>query len=239
MTKPKRTLDEVNERRRKVRRILMYIGIPFLIATIVFGAKVVSMNLIAKNTFELYTQQSFSEANLSAERQKIFNVFEGYKAYYNSGTTMISLAAYDDSIAEFKTALGMTKDQPKLQCDVRANLAVAYEKYGDSYVSTDKKKMDKLYESAKKTIAAAHPTCRKGGTQSDNSMTDTEDRIEGKQQKEAEQEQEEVPPTPDEEQIEEIQDQSDGSAEDRTNDEQDNPMGDGTDIGKPPVEKPW
>lgn len=232
-----KTLADINKRRRHTRRVLVYIGIPFVIATVLFSAKVASMSLIANTTVGSYTAQEFTEANQSAERQKLVNIIEGYKAYYNTGTTLIALGSYDSAIGELTTALDMTKDEPKLQCNIRANLAVAYEKTADGK-QDDKDAASKLYELAKTTISEADESCRQEGSQSDNSMKDTESRIESKEQ-EQQDEDTQPPPTPDEQQSQQIEEQINGTAESRQDDEQDREAAKGSPDGKPPVDKPW
>jgi len=240
-------LEAKNKRLARVRKWLLIAIAPLALAVLIFGFKVVSMNTFAQNSLDSHSTENFTIAQQNSEKQKFANWFEPWKAYYNNGTNLISLGAYDDGVKDLETALSMVTS-PAGQCDIRANLAIGYEGQGSSLI-TDKKfdEAQKLFDKSKKVIDDSDESCKdeEKNPETSESIEETQARLEETDTPPAE---EEAAEQPDQEEIEEIQGQLDGSSQQRQEDESSNPdntSGDftpttGTPIpDKEVVDKPW
>jgi tetratricopeptide (TPR) repeat protein len=172
-------LDIVNAKFKNMKRTLLVIMIPFVLFTLLFGAKVATMNYLAISSSKDYAHKHYSVAQQKSEKSKIINVLEGWKAYYNSGTDLIQLGTYDLAVTDLKKSLSLIPD-PKKQCAVRANLAIAYEGQGDNFI-TEKRFDDaqKSLDLSKKTLSDSDKSCKnpeKNPVTSD-SMSKTKDRL--------------------------------------------------------------
>lgn len=245
-----RSFEEENKRRKNLRVILLLVSIPFLIAILLYGFKTLTMFLNADASISAYEKEDFPTSQREAEKQKNVNIFQQWLAYYNTGTAMTADGQYQKGIAQFETALELVPEGDMGECKIRANLAIAYERYGDEFTEKGADtKADGFYTLSRNVIAEAPMTCfppQSGaeGNEEGQSMEQTDDRVDEKQNgttdgdgdpsegEEGEEEGENSEKTAEEK----IGEQMEQSNEDRQNQENQDR---GEDSGEAPVDKPW
>lgn len=120
------------ERQRAARlrkRFMLWAIFPAVLA-LLLAAKLISMSLIGNATVASYAEGDYERALNSAQQQKIVNIFERWKAPYNTGTSYLQLGFHDEARAELESALPLA--DAAAQCYIRANLAIAIERQGDA-----------------------------------------------------------------------------------------------------------
>lgn len=239
------SLNDINKRRRRIRKGLTIGLLPLILCATLFSIKVLSMNAFAESSQKAFTTGNFTQSQQSAERQKFANMIEGWKAYYNDGTALVALHFYDNGISNISHALTLVKT-PSEQCDIRANLAVALEANGRKLAS-DKSfaKAQKEYDQAKIVLHDADPTCldKKKNPAASNSLEQTKERL--NDSKKDPNKPTPVLPQPTPEQIKAIQEQIEINNQVRQDEESSKPTdGNGANSGNPTpsgdsVDKPW
>ena len=234
-------LREINRKRKSIRKWMLIAAIPAMLAVALYGVKVISMNEFASSSSASYVNGDMTAAQQSAGRLKFANWFETWKASFNNGTTLIALGSYDLAVPELKTALSdfeqgkdiKDKKVKEISCEIRGNLAIAYEGFGDNQI-TDKEfdKAQSSYDEAKAVIKDCD----------DESSNGTKERLDEKEKAtEGDEQPKEDEPT--KEEVEEIQDQLDKNNEDRQDEESSEDNGEveggGGDSTSEPVDKPW
>jgi tetratricopeptide (TPR) repeat protein len=249
-----KSYEEMNKSRKKSRIILVLLSIPFIIAIGLFGIKAYMMYSQAGTTISTYEKKDFNQSAIESAKQKENNLFEPWLAYYNLGTSYAAEEKYNEAEPELVKALGMVENSLK-QCFVRSNLAIVYEKQGDTATSTgNQAESENRYALAQKVIEEAPEECfppSSGGKGKENSetsdagedMDETSDRV-GDKQDEAKGEEgdegNETPesPKPEESGTDKIEEQLEQSNTDRTNKEN-SERGENLNGSRESVDKPW
>lgn len=183
-----RSFEEDNKRRKMLRRIFLLISVPFFIIIILFGAKVLVMTTHATESVNSFNEGDFAASTLAAAKQKENNFLQPWLAYYNSGTAIVGEEEYELGIEDLTKALDLVGDKIA-QCQVRANLAIAYEKYGDEFTKNENTvDAEVQYALALEVIEQAPSDCfppNSGDSMSDkkDSLEGTGERVESKQEK--------------------------------------------------------
>lgn len=234
-------LGAINRRRAKRRRILALAGLPLVALTLLFGLKVGSMYIFTSLSINSYNGSDFNAASQNAERTKIINIFETWKAPFNTGTSLISLGAYDGAVDNLKDSLQLflnelhNPNNPQvhaIECKIRGNLGVAYEGKADLLI------VDKRFDEAQKVYDESLDVME--SCEDNDSVSESIERVQGKKNgDEAEDE-----PEPSEEQQEEIEQQLNDNNEKQEEDESSSGQSeDGDDGGSSSeseqVDKPW
>jgi tetratricopeptide (TPR) repeat protein len=244
-----RSFEEENKRRKTLRLVLFLISIPFLCMITLFGLKVLDMTTNATESVNFFNEDNFTESANAADKQKENNFIQPWLAYYNAGTAMAGDKNYESGVEDLTKALELVGDKVA-QCQIRANLAVAYEKYGDEFTQAKNTlEAETQYASALKVIEEAPQDCfppNSGSSESEEgeSLEGTEERVESKQEGG---EGGDKPATPDDEGSEatpaeatpeeKIEKQLEQSNEDRASNEAEERGSESTPSN--PVEKPW
>lgn len=189
-----KSYDEINKSRKKSRRILVLLSIPFIVSIGLFSMKAFSMYVSAEQTISVYKKGDFVKSIETAKEQKVNNFFEPWLAYYNLGTSYAAQKNYDQSETELVHALEIVGNNLN-QCYIRSNLSIVYEAQGDIFTQNgDSAKAKQRYALVKKVISEAPEECfppssgGKGSEKSESSkagkqMDETEKRVKGKEDK--------------------------------------------------------
>ncbi|REJ06398.1 tetratricopeptide repeat protein [Microbacterium bovistercoris] len=190
MTDPASALLAANRRRRRIRRWIAIGSIPLVIAGLVLVAKLLSMYAFAHQSISAYVTGDYAGSEAAAHGQSWWNVFEPYKAPFNSGTALAGADRLPEARADLEDALTLAKGLEV--CDVRINLAIVVERMGDAeQAGGDAAKAAELYGEALEITVDTPKECDSEQAQQQSSdpsrdmgdtLDDLEDRLQKKQQ---------------------------------------------------------
>jgi tetratricopeptide (TPR) repeat protein len=216
----------------------MIVIIPAILVAAFMVIKVTSMNFFAGAVVSSFASSEYTSSQQNSDRLKLINAFEPWIAYYNSGTSLLALGAFFEAAKDLEVSLTLTAD-PLIKCDIQANLAVAYEQYGEELIIDDQfDEAQAYFDRAQEVIDSTDERCRDGETNPDaaNSLNNTQDRLDGKEEEEPPPPQE---PEPSERQQEELQEEIDQNREDQQEQEDQQRAGGGGLPESEPIDKPW
>jgi hypothetical protein len=124
------TLLQANRARRRLRRILFLVALPFVIAGLLLGGKLLSMYAFAHQAGSSYAAGEYAATAQAARGQHPLNWFEPYKAPFNLGVGLADGGDLAGARVAFEESLGLAHDIE--QCAVRVNLAIVLERTGDA-----------------------------------------------------------------------------------------------------------
>lgn len=243
-----RSFEEENKRRKTLRTVLFLISVPFLIIILLFAFKVLTITINANESVNTFEKKDYAASEVAASKQKENNFIQPWLAYYNSGTALTGGGKWADGIGELTSALDIAGDGIA-QCKIRANLAIAYEGYGDEFKASENTvDADTQYAKALEIIAKAPSDCfppASGASQAEEgqSMDQTDKRVKGKQSDDGSgdpatpTEGETAPTDQGETPEEKIQKQLDQSNDDRSTKESEERGS--SSAPATPVDKPW
>lgn len=153
------TFAEINANRKKLRRLFLLVSVPILLAALLFSFKVYTLYSNTDDAIEQYANKNYADSEQSANKQKEVNFMESWRAYYNAGTAVAQDGDLNKAQINLETALGLVS--PGLnECAVRANLALVYEKQGDTASAAgDEVTKTNKYAIAQTTIEEAPAEC--------------------------------------------------------------------------------
>lgn len=225
-------------RRKKTRLVGMLVILPAILLTSFVGIKVASMNYFASNTTSSFGVGEYTNSQQNADRQKVLNIFEPWLAYYNSGTSLLALGAFQESVTDLERALSLTED-PLVRCNIQANLAVALEQAGEEFFTDDQFDVGQEYfDRAQGVIDSTDERCldEEQSPDSAESLSNTQERLDGKGEGDNEKPEQ---PEPNQNAQERLQDQIDQNKEDQQQEEDLRRSGSGGLPDSEPVDKPW
>lgn len=246
MTDPA-TLLHANRTRRRVRRILLLVSLPFLLAALAFCGKVLSMYAFAHQAASSYANGEFAATAQAARGQLLLNWFESYKAPFNLGVGLADAGDLAGARIAFEDSLGLATGLE--QCAVRINLAIVHERTGDlALLAGDRIAAVAAWQEAVFVLQEAPEECdfpeaaeqtpdpsRTPGEE----MDEQEERLREKLEDSAEDPQPqdpnapEQPQGPDDTELDELKDQLEQGAEDRQSHDQGGSEGDGGGTDRP------
>lgn len=166
--------QDADRRRRRRRRLLLLAGIPFALLALAVAAVFIGRHLIGAETVRSYEAASYEQSLNSSQRQKILNLYEQWKAPYDTGTSYLQLGLNPEARAELEDALALAAGAQ--QCPVRANLAIAVERLGDqAQAAGDEAGAQQLYREALQVIEERPAECE--GSSSSDPMAQTQQRV--------------------------------------------------------------
>jgi hypothetical protein len=151
-----------------------------------------------------------------------WNIVEPYLPYFNRGDAFAADDYLGAAIDDFEIALELAPMEKK--CDVRLNLALAWERFGDYYVQYGfPQGAVLLYEASQAVLDAAGQECDPPENQ--EQLTESKDRVEQKKSDAEEQRDAQQPPEQDdgqteqERQLEELEQQQEQAAQEKADDQ--------------------
>ncbi|MBF4458034.1 hypothetical protein [Pseudoclavibacter sp. VKM Ac-2867] len=233
---PRSALPDAARAVKRRRRFIVF-SIPFALLAAAFATKLISMSVIADRTVALYSEADYEGSMNSAQQQKFVNILEGWKAPYNTGTSMLQLGLLDEARSELETALPMA--EPPQQCPIRANLAITIERLGDARLAADDTAgAVALWQEALAVVDARDPSC--ASTEFEPPTAESTERIQQKLQEQSEAQEpsegEEPPESTQSPEMTELEEKLEQNQQDRQ-DELDQERGETE--GDSSYDKPW
>lgn len=152
--RPRETQAKMN----RWRSILFAGLLPLTLLTLAYGVKVFYNYKAAYETINQYTLVNYTAAVDASRPQHFLNVFEPWKAPFNTGTAYALGGAWVESREQLELALGLAKGAE--QCPVRANYAFVVESQGDdAFVNGDYLIARDFYLEAKKIADESPEEC--------------------------------------------------------------------------------
>jgi tetratricopeptide (TPR) repeat protein len=142
-----------NASAKRTRRRLILFSLPVVLLALFVAWKLLSMPLLAQRGIDAYDQGRFESSVEASDSLMFLNVAETWIPYFNRGTAHAAGQAYSDATDDLAKALERAPQERR--CDVRVNLALAWELQGDSYFQAGYfTGAIKLYETAKAVLDA-------------------------------------------------------------------------------------
>ncbi|RWZ68683.1 hypothetical protein ELQ92_05675 [Labedella populi] len=116
---------------RRRRRRLLWWSLPVVLIALAISFKLASLSLTAQDAIDAAESGRFDESIAASDSLMTLNVVEPWIAYFNRGTASALAQEYNDATDDLSVALELAPDDQA--CDVRVNLALAWEELGDIY----------------------------------------------------------------------------------------------------------
>jgi tetratricopeptide (TPR) repeat protein len=138
---------------KRTRRRMILFSLPVVLLALFVAWKLLSMPVLAQRGIDAYDQGLFDRSVEASDSLMFLNVAEPWIPYFNRGTAHAAGQAYSDATDDLAKALERAPQERR--CEVRVNLALAWEMQGDSYFEAGYfAGAIKLYETAKAVIDA-------------------------------------------------------------------------------------
>jgi tetratricopeptide (TPR) repeat protein len=132
---------------------MILLSLPLVLLTLFVAGKLLSMPLYAQRGIDAYGEGNFESSVAASDSLMFLNVAETWIPYFNRGTAHAAAQAYSEATDDLAKALERAPKERR--CDVRVNLALAWEMQGDSYFQAGfTAGAIKLYETAKAVLDA-------------------------------------------------------------------------------------
>jgi hypothetical protein len=194
----------------------------------------------AQQAIDAYDNEDYVDSATHSTRLLGNNVFEPYLPYFNRGDAFAAYESYGPAIDDFEIALELAPEEKA--CDVRLNLALGWERFGDIYIELGfYQGAVLLYEASEAVMDDAGPECDPPPNQ--EQLQESKDRVAEKKQ-EAEDLRDAQPPpetsedgqSEQEQQLEQLEQQQEQAAQEKADDEAEQRA---EENGGYYVDKPW
>ncbi|SJM48418.1 hypothetical protein [Gulosibacter sp. 10] len=170
-----------DSRRRRLRRRIALIGLPFALAGGLFGGTLIVQHFIALSAIAQYDAGEYEESLNTSGQLALVNIVERWKPHYDMGTSYLQVDALGEAKEQFAIAMGLAR--PAEQCPIRANFAIAIEREGDDLVAAGEIEAGmERYREALELLEGRDPACAESS--SNRSIEDSIERILEKLQQE-------------------------------------------------------
>lgn len=168
--RPRETQAKMN----RWRGMLFAVLVPLTVLTLAFGVKVFANYQAAYKTIEQYNAVNYTAAVDASRPQHFLNIFESWKAPFNTATAYALGGAWAEARQQYELALGLAKGAQ--QCPVRANYAFVVESQGDdAFANGDFIEARDLYLEAKKIADEAPEECASSSSANEDSTDENRD----------------------------------------------------------------
>lgn len=227
------------ERLRLRRRLLFWLTLPIALFAIFWAFKFLSLAPTAQNAIDDYNDGLYVASEEASSSLLFLNVVETYLPYFNRGDAYAADEYYGPATDDFEIALEKAPMEKK--CDVRLNLALAWERFGDIYVQLGYYQgAVLLYEASQKVLDDAGAECDPPPNQ--EQLTESKDRVQQKKDDAQQQRDQQQPPQESDEQgeqeqqLQQLEEQQQEAAQEKA----DQDSGDrGEESGGYYTDKPW
>lgn len=208
---------------RRRRRLMFWLSLPVVLVMVVVAFKLLSLAPTAERAIDAYEYGDYLESQEQSTSLMGWNIVEPYLPYFNRGDAFAADNYLGAAIDDFEIALELAPMDRK--CDVRLNLALAWERFGDYYVQYGfPQGAVLLYEASQSVLDAAGEECDPPENQ--EQLTESKDRVEQKKSDAEEQRDAQQPPEQDdtgqseqERQLEELEQQQQEAAQEKADDQ--------------------
>ncbi|WP_309620032.1 hypothetical protein [Salinibacterium sp.] len=223
---------------RRRRILMLWISLPFVLLTIVVAMKLLSLAPTAQLAMDAYDSGRWTSSQDISTSLLSPNIVEQYLPYFNRGDASAADQYYGPATDDFEKALELAPMERK--CDVRLNLALTWERFGDIYVANGYYQgAVLLYKASRAVLDAAGPEC--DPPEKMEQLNESKDRVQRKlaqaeSERDAQRPDSGAGPSGQDQQLQDLQDQqaqadqekADGESEER-----------GQSEGGYSVDKPW
>ncbi|CAN5318315.1 hypothetical protein BH09ACT5_BH09ACT5_19630 [soil metagenome] len=226
------------ERLRRRRRLLFWLTLPAALFAIFWAFKFLSLAPTAQTAIDEYEDGYYVASENTSSSLLFLNVAEPYLPYFNRGDAYAADEYFGPATDDFEKALELAPLEKK--CDVRLNLALAWERFGDIYVQLG------YYQGAVLLYEASEAVMDDAGEECDpppkkDELNESKDRVEQKkqdaqQQRDQQDPQDGDPQSEQEQQLQELEEQQEQAAQEKA-DQQAEDRGEGS--GSYGSDKPW
>ncbi len=137
----------------RTRRRLGLFSLPVVLLAVFVAWKLLSMPMYAGQAMDAYDRGQYDQSAEASDALMFLNVAEDWIPYFNRGTAFSAGESYSQGTDDLAKALERAPDDRR--CDVRVNLALAWEMQGDAYFAAGYfAGAIQLYETAKAVIDA-------------------------------------------------------------------------------------
>ncbi|GGK87745.1 hypothetical protein GCM10007382_04580 [Salinibacterium xinjiangense] len=226
------------EQLRRRRLLMFWISLPLVLFVLVAAVKLLTLAPTAQSAIDAYDSGLYTSSGEISGSLLDINIVEPYLPYFNRGDAFAADQYYGPATDDFEKALELAPEDRK--CDVRLNLALTWERFGDIYVANGfYQGAVLLYEASQAVLDAAGPECDppEKKQQLDDSKQRVQQKIDAaKNLRDAQQpDRGDGEPNSQDQQLQDLQDQQ-GQADQEKADEQSQDRGGGGGFS---VEKPW
>ena len=224
---------------RRRRWLMFALTLPIALFAIFWGVKLMSLAPTAQGAIEAFDEGDYVESEERSSSLLFLNVVESYLPYFNRGDAYAADQYYGLATDDFERALELAPLDRK--CDVRLNLALSWERFGDIYVQLGYfQGAVLLYEASQAVLDDAGPECDPPEKQ--QQVDDADERVEAKKQDALDQLEAQPPEDGDgeqseqEQQLQQLEEQQQQAAQEKADQE----SGDrGEQSGGYYTDKPW
>lgn len=225
------------ERLRRRRWLMFLLTLPIALFAIFWAVKFLSLAPTAQTAIDEYDDGYYIASENTSTSLLELNVVETWLPYFNRGDAYAAEQYYGPATDDFEQALQRAPVERK--CEVRLNLALAWERFGDIYVQLGYfQGAVLLYETSQAVLDDAGEECDPPEKQDD--LQESKERVEQKKQ-DAEDQRDQQPDQADgqdqqDEQLEQLEQQQQEAAQEKADQE----AGDrGEESGGYYTDKPW
>lgn len=162
---------------RKRRWILFGVSLPVVVFGLYWAIHMLGLAPTAQQAIDAYDDGAYLTSQAHSTSLVENNVFERWLPYFNRGDAYAGDQNYGPAIDDFEIALELAPEER--QCDIRLNLALGWERFGDAYVQAGFfQGAVNLYEASKAVLDAAGPEC--DPPESQEQLQESKDRVEQK-----------------------------------------------------------
>lgn len=137
----------------RTRRRMLLFSLPVVLLALFIAWKLISMPVLAGRAIDAYDRDQFEQSAESSDALMFLNVVEDWIPYFNRGTAYAAGESYSQATDDLAKALERAPEDRR--CDVRVNLALAWELQGDAYFAAGYfAGAASLYETAKAVLDA-------------------------------------------------------------------------------------
>lgn len=138
---------------KRTRWRMFLFSLPLALLVLFAAWKLFSMPLLAQRSIDAYEKGNFERSVEVSDSLMFLNIAEDWIPYFNRGTAHAAAQSYSHATDDLAKALERAPDDRR--CDVRVNLALAWELQGDSYFEAGFfAGATQLYETAKAVLDA-------------------------------------------------------------------------------------
>ncbi|MGL4339012.1 MAG: tetratricopeptide repeat protein [Rhodoglobus sp.] len=229
--------------RLKRRRLLMFwLSLPVVLLIVFVAGVLLSRAPIAQRAIDDFDDDRFTSSQEASSSLLGLNFIEPYLAYFNRGDAFAAQGEYGPATDDFEEALVLAPVDR--QCDVRLNLGLTWERYGDIYIANGFfQGAVLLYEASQAVLDDAGPECAppekkqqvdQAQQRVDEKRQDAEDQRDAEQSAQSEDSSDEL--SPQQQQLQELEQQQKEAAQEKADDDaQDRAENGGGGL----VDKPW
>ena len=152
--------DHQRETRARRRRRVKYLlwSLPVVVALLYVAVRLMGVSIGNGVALTAYDSGRYSSSAEQWRSMQDETLIEPYIPWFNRGDASAAQEKYTDAIDDFERALELAPAEKK--CEVRVNLALAWEKLGDAYVAGGYFQGAVLLYQAAEAVIAAGPECQ-------------------------------------------------------------------------------